>query len=258
LIIAGYILNNELLAENLTLFVQVSPEMATGKPGAGVLDSSFKGGHVSLLRIACISDTHLNESSVQVPECDMLIHAGDMTMLDASEHSLVDFDGWCSSLALDRSRILVCAGNHDLPLQNNRNARKLLRHCTYLCDESIIIEGLKFYASPWQPAFFNLAFNLERDSQDLKKKWDEIPDDTDILITHAPPYGLGDLLSPGEHLGCRLLLERIKKVRPRLHVCGHIHSGQGIYKTDFNTTVINASVCNNSYKPVNQPVVIEI
>lgn len=213
---------------------------------------------MSKVRIACISDTHLQESTLKVPECDILIHAGDMGKFNSTEQDLALFDEWCASLGLEPSRILVCAGNHDFCLQNNKNAKDLLSHCTYLFDESVSIGGIKFYASPWQPAFFNMAFNLERDGTELKKKWDEIPDDTDVLITHAPPYGLGDLISPGEHLGCKLLLERVRQVRPRLHVCGHIHSGQGTYKTDFNMLVVNAAVCDNDYNPVNQSIIIEL
>ncbi len=211
-----------------------------------------------MLRIACISDTHEQESAIEVPDCDVLVHAGDVTQLGAG-HKLEAFDHWCASLPLDRSRILVCAGNHDFCLERDPQlAERALPNCTYLFDESAVIDGVKFYASPWQPRFFDWAFNLDRGGLELKEKWAQIPDDTDVLITHGPPHGLGDVTFTGEHTGCELLLERIREVKPKIHVCGHIHEGYGIYKTDFRTVVVNASVCDALYEPTNPAILVEV
>jgi Icc-related predicted phosphoesterase len=211
-----------------------------------------------MLRIACISDTHDLHRQVEIPACDVLVHAGDLTGMGAL-HKLADFDDWCAELPLDRSRILVCAGNHDFCLEQQPEvAEPMLGSCTYLRDEGVVIEGVKFYASPWQPRFFDWAFNLDRGGEELKQKWALIPDDTQVLITHGPPHGLCDINVEGEHTGCELLLERIRQVRPRLHVCGHIHEAYGSARTEFGTLVVNASVCDLEYAPVNPPVLFEV
>ena len=115
-----------------------------------------------------------------------------------------------------------------------------------------IIEGggpeVKIWGSPWQPEFYNWAFNLPRNGDELKAKWDMIPDDIDILITHGPAWGILDDVEGrrGYHLGCELLAERIKQIKPKIHICGHIHSGYGHYY-DGHTHYFNAAVLNERY-----------
>ena len=50
-------------------------------------------------------------------------------------------------------------------------------------------DNVRIYGSPWQPEFYNWAFNLPRNGEEMKARWDAIPDNTDILITHGPAYG---------------------------------------------------------------------
>ena len=120
----------------------------------------------------------------------------------------------------------------------------------YLCDEGITCEGLYIYGSPWQPYFYNWAFNLSRGAACLNK-WREIPEHTDVLLTHGPPLGHGDLCSSGVRAGCvDLLLEIQNRIHPKLHVFGHIHEGAGI-STDGKTVFLNAASCDLSYKPSN-------
>jgi len=92
----------------------------------------------------------------------------------------------------------------------------------------VIIEGVKFYGSPWQPRFFDWAFNLDR-GEEIKKKWDLIPMDTDVLITHGPPYGILDLTHEGEKVGCEELMKAVLRVQPKIHIFGHIHEAYGEY-----------------------------
>lgn len=217
------------------------------------------------MRIVCIADTHGMHECVVVPECDVLVHAGDMTMR-GDPYEMQEFDLWCGSLHLDKSRILVCAGNHDFCME--RGTYKL-KHCTYLFDSSVTINGVKFYGSPWQPAFFDWAFNLERDGAELRSKWAAIPEDTDVLVTHGPPYGVVDLCDNG-HVGCKLLFSRIMRIpNLKLHICGHIHEGYGVGTVPklganvpkLSTTsvgVINASACDGNYIPCNKPLEIEL
>ena len=135
--------------------------------------------------------------------------------------------------------------------------KKELTDCIYLEDNSTSIFGLKFYGTPWQPEFHNWAFNLKR-GRSLLDKWDLIPDDTDILITHTPPVGYGDLCAIGVRAGCVDLLNTVqKRVRPKYHVYGHIHEGYGV-RSDGKTVFVNASTCDLTYFPVNKPIVFDV
>jgi hypothetical protein len=114
-------------------------------------------------------------------------------------------------------------------------------------------QQLVIYGTPWQPEFFNWAFNLPR-GEKLKEKWDMIPVDTDILITHGPPFGKLDYVRYGnENVGCEELMKRVEEIKPKIHVFGHIHEGYG-YVFDGNTHYINASVLNDRYEYRNKPV----
>jgi Icc-related predicted phosphoesterase len=209
------------------------------------------------MRIGCISDTHEQERSVEFPPCDLLIQAGDITF-KGDRHKLGAFDDRCEALPLPKDRILVCAGNHDISLEKTPEvALHAFLNCTCVRDATVVVDGVRIYMSPWQPRFNDWAFNLDRSSAELAAQWNAIPDDTNILVPHGPPYGFGDLSVRGLQVGCELLLERIEQLRPRFHVCGHVHEGYGRYETDFGTVVVNASVCDARYRPVNLPIVIE-
>ena len=110
--------------------------------------------------------------------------------------------------------------------------------------------------SPDQLPFYDWAFNLPR-GKALAKVWAKIPDDTDVLITHGPPYGILDKTERGEHCGCQDLLERIKVIQLKLHIFGHIHEGYGMFQ-DESTTFVNGSVCDADYNPRNAAQVYEI
>lgn len=217
------------------------------------------------MRLVFISDTHTYQKQIDMPEGDILVHAGDITFT-GHYSDLKRFNAWIGKL--DFKHKIVIAGNHDLTFQDkyfpNHNvsgdpekARACLTNCTYLEDSSVVVEGLKFYGSPWQPWFHDWAFNLMR-GDEIKAKWDLIPEDTDILITHGPPYGVGDrLLRSGDLVGCYDLKEAIKRIKPLIHCCGHIHEGYGVQKLG-DTLCINASTCDLYYNPENKPVVVDV
>ncbi len=124
-----------------------------------------------------------------------------------------EFNQWFSSLP-HKHKIFV-AGNHDWLFEtNNSYARSLLnKNIIYLQDSSIEIEGLKIYGSPWQPRFFDWAFNLMRGAE-LAEKWKMIPDDTDIFITHGPPNGILDAVPREyfvENTGCEELIKKVRR-----------------------------------------------
>lgn len=221
------------------------------------------------MKIVFISDTHdLHDRMIApIPDGDILIHAGDATMLGRM-NEIAAFGVWFRSLP-HKYKIFV-AGNHDWMFQKNRfMAKQLLNNgliggerrdeIIYLEDNMVTVEGLKIYGSPWQPTFFDWAFNLDR-GEAIKRMWDLIPEGLDILITHGPPMGINDQISAhlgSEHLGDEELMAAVERVKPKMHVFGHIHGGYGQTKY-VNTHFINAAICNEAYKPVNAPIVIEL
>ena len=124
-------------------------------------------------------------------------------------------------------------------------------------DSGITIDGIKIWGSPIQPEFFNWAFNRKRGAE-IDKHWQLIPDDTDILVTHGPPFGYLDETARMERVGCVDLLKRIDEIKPKVHVFGHIHEGYGTAINDRDTLFINASVLDEHYRLVNEPICFEI
>lgn len=211
-------------------------------------------------RIVAISDTHSrHEKMPALPDGDILIHAGDATGLGKLDE-ITEFNRWLGTLP-HKHKIFV-AGNHDWLFEKSPElARALMTNAIYLQDNLVEIEGLKIYGSPWQPRFFNWAFNVNR-GVPIAQKWALIPYDTDVLITHGPPHGIMDnVFDPWadtvEAVGCEELLPVVKRIKPRAHIFGHIHAGYGQVEID-GIQFINASICNEVYAPVHPPIVIDL
>lgn len=223
------------------------------------------------MRIVCISDTHTYHNYLSIPEGDMLIHAGDFTWLGRSQE-IKRFNNWISKQP--HKYKIVVAGNHDLMFEeDNKRARSLLNAPIYLQDQGIVIEGLKVYGTPWSPSFHRekWAFNADRGSE-IHDHWLKIPRDTDILITHGPPYHILDKVKKiymseedqdfafrnDGHVGCQDLLHHVKMYEPKLHVFGHIHEGYGVIEST-PTTFVNASIYNHyNRQELNEPIIVEI
>lgn len=208
------------------------------------------------MRIVFISDTHARHEGLEVPSGDVLVHAGDLTNR-GELHDVRSFDAFLAGLP--HRHKLVIAGNHDFCFEDHRavEARAALAHATYLEDGGVEVGGLFFWGSPWQPWFYDWAFNLRRGAE-IRAKWELIPEETDILITHGPPLGHGDRVARGgEAVGCADLLDRVRQIRPRIHCFGHIHEAYG-QSSEGGTTFINASTCDLGYRPVNAPVVVDV
>ena len=213
-------------------------------------------------RIVCLSDTHNSNEQITVPKGDILIHAGDAT-ISGTAFELNKFSRWFESLP-HRTKIFV-AGNHDWAFElQNESARDILpKDVIYLQDSSAVVDGLEIYGSPWQPRFFDWAFNLNRGAE-IAEKWKLIPDDIDILITHGPPNGILDLVPRkgwDENTGCEELRKRVEEIaklgRLKLHIFGHIHCGYGTLE-EFGVRFVNASNCDESYQPSQPPIVIDL
>ena len=204
------------------------------------------------MRIVCISDTHEQHERIVVPNGDMLICAGDVTA-NGSTIALQRFGRWMQQQP--HAHKILIAGNHDWCFE--RNGQSLLPpDIHYLQDSAIVIAGLRVWGSPWQPRFYDWAFNLDRGPQ-LAAKWALIPADTDILVTHGPPMGTLDLTPRGDRAGCEALAARLEHLRVRLHVFGHIHHSYGVVERGGRISV-NASICDEGYRAANAPVVVEL
>ena len=216
-------------------------------------------------RITFISDTHTKHEKLNgfLDGGDILIHAGDLTGRGYITE-IENFMKWYDKINNYDTKIFI-AGNHDFGFQDdNQKLRGLLtgyKTIDYLEDELMMVGEdydtmIKIWGTPWQPEFHNWAFNLPR-GEKLKEKWDMIPVNTDILITHGPPLGKLDYVRyPNENVGCEELIKRVEEIKPKIHVFGHIHEGYG-YVFDGNTHYINAAVLNGRYEYRNKPITVD-
>jgi Icc-related predicted phosphoesterase len=207
--------------------------------------------------ICIISDTHSKHKHLRnLPQADIIIHCGDITSM-GYEYEIRNFLQWFNKL--DYAYKIFIAGNHDWLFENKSLLAKQLipRGIIYLEDSGVEINGIKFWGSPVSKPFNNWAFN--RPEEKLAEHWKAIPDDTDVLITHTPPYGIFDWsVYDNIHTGSEsLYFEIVNRLKLKYACWGHIHSGYGI-KTIENTTFINASNLDEKYNCVNEPILINI
>ena len=232
------------------------------------------------IRIICISDTHDRHRKLdfKIPDGEVLIHCGDFTSTGKKE-SIIDFINWFADLPHPTK--IIIGGNHDTTLDTNfynslgkdrfhsnspcnslECRQLLLEHpkINYMEDSALTVtfgadSMIKFYGSPWQPEFCEWAFNLPS-GEDLLKKWNLIPNDVDVLITHGPPYGILDRNFSSMNCGCEDLRRSVaERIQPRVHLFGHIHESYGTF-SNGKTLFANCSTCNLWYRPVNPPIKI--
>ena len=212
------------------------------------------------MRVVAISDTHSFHGGLELPDGDVLVHAGDHSGR-GTRRETEDFVAWLGDQP-HRDKVFI-AGNHDRfcedePTTVRRMAEKA--GVVYLQDDLIELYGRRIYGSPWTPEFMNWSFMKDR--EDLYGVWEKIPHNLDLLITHGPPYGHGDLALGGRVVGCLQLLTEVLVKNPRFHVFGHIHGGHGVTESSAlgegvcSTKFINAAICTEGYNPTQQPMVI--
>lgn len=215
------------------------------------------------MKICIISDTHSYHRDIIMPEADMLICAGDLSF--RGEMNIIeDFSNWMKGLPYKHK--ITIFGNHETGTEYGKKRDPALRMIRdagihYLENSKVVINGLKIFGSPVTPTFFNWEYNVDRGAP-IAKVWANIPDDTDILITHGPPLGILDEAPRGvmgyENVGCEDLLKRVLELKQlKAHCFGHIHNGYGL-KTEHGIQFVNASICTENYKPTNLPIVIDI
>jgi Icc-related predicted phosphoesterase len=183
------------------------------------------------MRIVAVADTHtFHEDLRTIPDGDVFVHAGDL----------------CRGGRLDELRIvaewvrrqphrhkIVVAGNHDWCfVREPQAALEILgQEIIYLQDAEVVLDGVRFWGSPWQPEYNEWAFNLPR-GEALASKWALIPTGIHVLVTHGPPASIGDRGGHPERRGCADLLTAVQRLRPLLHLFGHIHQDGGFWRTD--------------------------
>merc|ERR1712032_193145 len=197
----------------------------------------------------------------------------------ADREQVIEFNRWIGTFP-HRHKIVI-AGNHDFTfdddffrIPSNRAfwefgarslasdhkavvMRGLLSNCVYLQDESFSVEGITIYASPVQPPLVGVQWAFTQDDDTRRATFARIPEDTDVLLTHSPPYGQGDQSMDGRHHGCKILREEVRRVKPKFHVFGHVHDGYGVSEEE-GTIFINASTTACNYLPYHAPVVFDV
>jgi hypothetical protein len=181
------------------------------------------------MKIAATADIH--GSLPEVPECDLLLIAGDVCPVDASHEPAAQrawmagpFAEWLS--AAPAYHKVWIAGNHDFGCEGGwRPEGELANAATYLCDEEVRLDGLRIYGTPWVPELPGWAF--VRPEGELDAAFEPLPAGLDILLSHGPPFGFGDHCHDGRRVGSSSLLRAIRERQPRLAVCGHVHEDYG-------------------------------
>jgi Icc-related predicted phosphoesterase len=219
------------------------------------------------MRIITISDTH--SFLPNIPDCDLLLLAGDYSFCRKNdwraELKWINkyFKPWLKSIQDRGITIAGCKGNHDQIWESHPELVQDLSNIFTVHGPKEVL-GYKCFFSSYTITFYNWAFNL--DEAILAQKWLDIPDDTEILVCHQPPYGYGDIVPTfchddsinwsGNHVGSPSLTERISELKNiKVVVFGHIHGQQGVYNMG-NILLVNASYVDEDYKPYNRPLVV--
>jgi len=227
---------------------------------------------VDSIKIVAISDTHNRHEEITIPECDILLHAGDYSGR-GHEDEIKRFYTWLNKQPAKHK--VSIQGNHELgwekdPAKATKIAKTACPDVHLLYDQSVTLEGIKIWGTPVTPWFHDWAYNRARNEHEaamyniplISEHYKNIPKDTNIILTHGPAYGILDELTyvdgtpKGQFVGCVDLLNKIKEIKPDIHVCGHIHCGHG-QKSQDGTTFYNVSVCDEMYYPSNPVTIIE-
>lgn len=241
------------------------------------------------MKIVCISDTHFYPVTREIPDGDVLIHAGDLTAYGTLKQ-VASAGNWLARLPHPIK--LVVPGNHDLLFEKDPTlARQLIGEGKYgitvlinqmfvhsdlrcnrchrsmagttACDGACACGGLIekkdwiFWGSPWAVKYQNWAFGLP--GSRAAKEWAKLPSGIDVLITHGPAAGILDTVRNkyADHLGCIGLRHWLRNHNPKLHVFGHIHDSHGQVEID-GTLHVNAAICDEDYKHTFDPIVVEL
>jgi predicted MPP superfamily phosphohydrolase len=108
------------------------------------------------IRIVAVADTHSSHRQIPiVPDGDIFICCGDFThkndwRKEEMPVSVKDFNLWLGDLP--HKHKIVIAGNHEIgfnKLTKEEIQKQILTHCVYLQDSELLLEGIRFYGTPW-------------------------------------------------------------------------------------------------------------
>lgn len=221
-----------------------------------------------MLRIVSISDTHAQHRKLSLPDADMIVSAGDWSYKGEPE-VVEDFIAWMKELPYQFKVVIM--GNHELSYDKEPTRPKKIKALElmkeagihYLENSEVVINEYKIWGSPIQPWFHNWAWNYQR-GPEIAEVWSKIPDDTNILITHGPPYGKLDRVEKwptgaATNEGCKDLKARIQELSQlKAHIFGHLHLQGGQMLDVDGVKYVNAAVCDEKYQPINKIMVIDV
>lgn len=207
------------------------------------------------MKIDCVGCLHGHHPKLEGG--DLLIVTGDLTARDHLASEWVKFYKWMHNL--DYKYKVIIGGNHDNMFQTNKY-EIIFEHwksidSTYLCNSETEFEGLKIWGTPHSLLFDGVnprCTAFMGTEEELKKEYDKIPEDIDILISHTPPHGILDMNKDADHCGSIALRETMMRVKPKYLICSHIHEQGGKEVDLVMTKVINCSYVNERYQPVNK------
>ena len=204
------------------------------------------------MKVVCTSDTHGMHNKLEIPDGDIFIFAGDIS---DQEKISIDFNLFLGKLSHNHK--IIIDGNHDLPPEKISD---LITNATYLQHGLLEIEDIRIWGTSWQYWLLD-QIKRRKNQNNLQCIWESIPKEIDIIITHFPPYGIGDLTRSNKHLGSKELLTAIRRIKPKYHIFGHIHESYGIFKKkidNFEITFINTSAVMGFGSEFNPPIVFTI
>lgn len=226
-----------------------------------------------MARILAVSDTHgmvnlgrIADKAIRT-KADVLVMAGDIMpadiRVDQKTYFREEFLGMAYRLNKRGIEVVATPGNHDLFF---REMGDLEYPAHVLCDREIMVKGVRFYCTPWVP-YINGRWAYEVEDGRLLEKFADIPTGIDVLVSHTPPAGgsfedfdvsLQTRIGPRKHLGSVALLDAIYKKKPKVVVCGHIHSGDHALCRIMDTAIINCSLVDEHYHEAYKPAEIKV
>ena len=223
-------------------------------------EASFGEGK-NTLKIVCVSDTHSRQEELKIPKCDLFIAAGDLIDYKDGENKIKLFNEWLEKIE-SKTKIII-AGNHDNYLNKHKSKiKEIFPRANYLeyndfqlKDPNILIYGVPCTLRR-NLFYFGNAFSLP--GEELKRQFEKIPSNTDILVTHVPPYDVLDLSYKNKHLGSKWLRNEIcNRIHPKIHIFGHNHDSQNPFTIGKFTNGEKCLFVNAAAYYTEEPCVIE-
>jgi len=227
------------------------------------------------MKIYVVSDLHGNLEGLDPKDADIIVVAGDVAPIkgwgvwhvnDQVKWINKRFATWCDKYP--DAEIVLIPGNHDLFAQRKDVPTRpaFAKNVHFLVDGIVEIKGLRFAGSPWIPPISGKWAYETANEDELARRFAWIPEGVDVLVTHTPPFVEGwdidvSLQTQSPHFGSRALTDVIRRVKPKLVFCGHIHTGDHrvhdlVHADGSITKLYNVSRLNEDYCVAYEPLVV--